>query len=199
MDPTVIQLPGRLPPGPYTRDDFVSLDEDDPRELLDGHLIAVDVPTRLHEYVVARLITPLGVRADRNSAGAVYPSGYKIRVTSKRGVMPDVQFFRPERMPEDAHQALTDGRPDLAVEVISPSSRTIDRFTKLSWYASIGVPEYWVIDPEDRTLERYVLRDGHDFIDGHLADDVFKPETFPGLEIPLVKLWAVPGAKLPSQ
>jgi Uma2 family endonuclease len=52
------------------------------------------------------------------------------------------------------------------------------------------VPEYWLIDPQARTFERLVLRDGVFSIAASLADDeVFRPEAFEGLEIPLAKLW----------
>ena len=47
-----------------------------------------------------------------------------------------------------------DGTPDLVVEILSPSSRRYDRVTKLRWYAQLGVPEYWLVDPDARTLER---------------------------------------------
>ncbi len=39
-------------PGPHTWDEFIALDEDDLRELIDGELVEVEVPTKLHEYIV---------------------------------------------------------------------------------------------------------------------------------------------------
>ncbi len=63
--------------------------------------------------------------------------------------------------------------------------------TKLRWYAERGVPEYWIVSPEERTLERLVLQAGSYVIATSLAEgEVFRPETFEGLEIPLAKLWA---------
>jgi Uma2 family endonuclease len=74
--------------------------------------------------------------------------------------------------------------------VVSRSSRRYDRVTKLRWYASIGVPEYWIVDPDDRTLERLVLRDRAYLIAQTAQDaEVFEPESFEGLAIPLVELW----------
>jgi Uma2 family endonuclease len=81
------------------------------------------------------------------------------------------------------------------VEVISPSSSRYDRVTKLKYYASIGVPEDWIIDPEAHTLERLLVREGAYVIADSLAEDApFRPETFAGLEIPLLELWSPPGA-----
>jgi Uma2 family endonuclease len=105
--------------------------------------------------------------------------------------MPDIQFYREANVSARQQQGgLVEGRPDLVVEIVSPSSQRYDRVTKLRWYAQREVPEYWLVDPQARTLERLVLREGSYVIAASLADDeTFRPESFDGLEIPLVKLW----------
>jgi Uma2 family endonuclease len=85
---------------------------------------------------------------------------------------------------------LVGGRPELVVEVISPRYRRHDRVRKLDWYASIGVPEYWLVDPEERTIERLVLTGSHYTIAQTATDGFFRPASFEGLEIPLELLWA---------
>jgi Uma2 family endonuclease len=176
--------------GPYTWDDFVALEEDDLRELIDGELVEVEVPKPEHERLVARLIFHLEGWAEAHGGGTTFGSGYKIRITNTRGVMPDVQFFRAGRVRRGQGQGISQGHPDLAVEIVSPSSVRYDRVVKMNWYASIGVPEYWVVDPEACTLERLVLQDGHYSIADALEGDAsFAPASFPGLEIPLAKLW----------
>jgi len=180
-------------PGPYTWDDFLALGDDDTRELIDGHLLEVDVATLPHEEIVATLITFLGAwaRAREPRAGRVLASSYKVRISARRGVMPDVQFYRAGNdAPAGQLQGLTTGRPDLAVEVVSPSGRRYDRVVKLAWYASVGVPEYWIVDPEARTLERLVLDGEHYAIVEALSDEeVFRPASFDGLVVPLRELW----------
>jgi Uma2 family endonuclease len=105
--------------------------------------------------------------------------------------MPDVQFYRRGNdAVRDQEQGLVRGRPDLVVEVVSASSRRFDRVKKLRWYAQLGVPEYWLVDPETRTLERLVLQDGAYVIaDALEGDETFRPEGFEGLVIPLARLW----------
>jgi Uma2 family endonuclease len=182
--------PSSAASAPYTWDDFIALDEDDLRELIDGELVEVEVPTFNHERAVARLVASLTNWSDIHG-GCALASGYKVRVSTRSGVMPDVQFYRQGNEPVgDQEQGLVRGHADLVVEVVSPSSRRYDRVKKLNWYAQLGVPEYWVVDPEARTLERLVLREGAYVIATSLEEgDAFRPESFAGLEIPLAKLW----------
>jgi Uma2 family endonuclease len=182
--------------GPFTWDDFVRLGEDDLRELIDGELVEVEVPTKWHEHVVAMLVTFLNAWAIPRKAGRALASGYKVRIDETRGVMPDVQFLTAAGFARAGQEGLDDGRPELAVEVLSPSSRGADRVKKLGWYASIGTPEYWIVDPQARTVERLVLSaEGHYTIaDGASDAEVFRPASFEGLEVPLAELWDVPAS-----
>ena len=182
-----------LPPAEalHCWEDFIALDEDDLRELVDGRLVEIEVPTGLHERIVARLIRRLDEWADTHG-GNVLASGYKVRIRHDSGVMPDVQFFRRGR--SIPNLGLYTGVPDLAVEVVSPSSARFDRATKRAWYASIGAPEYWMVDPERRTVERLVLEPGGDYRVAQTARDAatFAPGSFPALAIPLAVLWTLP-------
>jgi Uma2 family endonuclease len=176
----------------YTWDDFLALDEDDPRELIDGELVEIEVPARNHEFIVTKLGYYLTAWAEMGHGGEALGSGYKVRISDRRGVMPDFQFYRGgNNAAKEQDQGLVHGRPDLAVEIVSPSSQRYDRVTKLRWYAQLRVPEYWLIDPNARTLEQLTLREGTYVIAASFADDeVFAPDSFEGLSIPLAKLWA---------
>jgi Uma2 family endonuclease len=179
--------------GPWTWDDFAALPDDDRRELVDGELVEIEVPTKLHEHIVVALGAYLYFWARTHKAG-VLGSGYRVRISEERGVMPDIQLYRSGNTGTRTKQGLTQGAPDLAIEVVSDSSERYDRVTKLNWYASIGCPEYWIVDPEARTVERFVLKEGRFVVMQSFADsEVFKPETFPGLAIPLAELWTIPG------
>ncbi len=174
--------------------DFIALDDDDLRELVDGELVEIEVPTEQHGYVVACLSAFLWNWASEHG-GMVLGSGYKVRISDRRGAMPDVQYFRPGNVRGHGEQGLEEGAPDLAVEVVSPSSRRYDRVAKLAWYASIGVSEYWVVDPEAQIIERL----GPDADAGlyrieeaAAGDATFSPASFPGLEVPLARLWTLP-------
>ena len=203
------QKPAQEPTMPassrWTWADFIALDEDDQRELVDGALVELEMPTYLHESIVAYLVTMLTFWTMTHS-GKVCGSGYKVRISQRRGVMPDVQYYRKGR--QLPPQGLTEGAPDLVVEVISPTSQSHDRVTKLRWYAAIGTREYWIVDPEERSVQQLVLQPGPDG-DNHwlIADAVvvqadpeveapapllWRPTTFDGLELDLTRMFTVP-------
>jgi Uma2 family endonuclease len=185
-------MPSSAANAPYTWDDFVALEEDDLRELIDGELVEVEVPTDMHEHVIIRIGAALTVWSDAGHGGRVLGSGYKVRISDRRGVMPDVQFYRDgNRSSREQQRGLVRGHPDLVVEVVSPSSQRYDRVKKLRWYAELGVPEYWLVDPLARTLECLLLREGvYAITASHADDETFRSEGFDGLEIPLARLWA---------
>lgn len=175
----------------YRWTDFIELDEDDRRELIDGQLLEVDVPTKIHEWVVA-FVAAMLFNWSRAKGGLVLASGYRIRISDSRGVMPDVQFFRKGRGRLAGERGLESGAPDLVVEVVSPTSVRYDRVVKLRWYAKIGVPEYWIIDPQEQILERLLL-DGERFriAESLVAPARFAPDSFPGLSIQLAELFTL--------
>ncbi len=174
--------------GPHSWEEFVQLPEDDRRELFDGWFLEVDMPTAAHEALVMLVGMFLSQWA-RQHGGRVLSSGYKVMVSARRGLMPDLQYYRAGR--KIPPQGLTEGAPDLAVEIVSPSSGRQDRVTKLNYYRSIGLPEYWLIDPSEQSLHRFVLEGGQYTVTGLDGEVAFAPETFPGLSIPLSELWAV--------
>jgi Uma2 family endonuclease len=152
--------------------------------------VEVEVPTWTHESIVATLIVNLGTWARLKKAGRVIGSGYKLRIDDRRGLMPDVQLYRRGNSPVGQEAGLEKGRPDLVIEVISPSSRSKDSVRKLHDYASLEIPEYWLLDPEARTLERLFLREGtYSILEALEGNAIFRPEGFEGLEIDLGLLW----------
>lgn len=175
-----------------TWSDFLALPDDDRRELVGGRLVQLEEPTQLHEHIVAMLCYFLTAWRKAGGGGLVLASGYKVRIRDDQAFMPDVQYFKPGHVVPE--HGLSEGGPDLAVEIISPSSERFDRVEKLNGYASIGTAEYWLIDPEQRTLHRYVLGPTKHFVleDALEGDSLFRPETFSGLEIPLAELWNLP-------
>jgi Uma2 family endonuclease len=80
--------------------------------------------------------------------------------------------------------------PTLIVESISIEHEAHDRETKRGWYAEAGVPNYWLLDAYQKTLECLVLKDGVYNVDASgRDDDHLSPSAFPGLAIALADVW----------
>lgn len=83
-----------------------------------------------------------------------------------------------------------DGPPALVVEILSPSTSRKDRLSESRVYQQAGVPHYWLINPEEKTMECLALKDDlYAIVAGGVDDDVVEPPSFSGLSIELRKLW----------
>ncbi|WP_127583640.1 Uma2 family endonuclease [Paenibacillus koleovorans] len=72
---------------------------------------------------------------------------------------PDLMMIHRSRLSILTRRGV-EGAPDLVVEILSPGSRKRDKVGKARTYAKYGVPEYWIVDPDAVTLERYLLQEG---------------------------------------
>jgi len=122
--------------GLKTWDDFVRLEEDDLRELIDGKFVEIEVPTDLHEWIVLMMGRLLLNWALSRKAGIAFASGYKVRISARRGVMPDVQFYRKAIRPGETARGSSaaaptwwsmSSRPPACVTIASRSPATTSR------------------------------------------------------------------------
>ena len=76
------------------------------------------------------------------------------------------------------------GAPDLVVEILSPSNSRKDLKDKYEIYEEAGVPEYWIVDPDNKAFYRYVLQeDVYIGLPPVPEGDVFRSRKFPEMEI----------------
>jgi len=91
--------------------------------------------------------------------GLVLTSPVDVVLAKKTTVQPDVLVVLAEHV-NRVEQKRVIGSPDLVVEVISSSSATYDRLVKYSVYEQAGVPEYWLGNLPEQTIEVFVLKNG---------------------------------------
>lgn len=139
----------------WTADKLALLPDDGNRyEVIDGELFVTPAPGRRHQRALAELYLLIGPYAKAIGLDALF-APTAVRFSEQREVQPDLLV-----MP-----CLADGRPaalfedvgvlTLAVEVLSPYSVRTDRFTKRALYQAQRVPEYWIVDCDERTVERW--------------------------------------------
>jgi Uma2 family endonuclease len=174
-----------------TAQQFLELGDDPPGvrlELVDGEIAVSPSPTPEHSYVVLELAAVLRQHVKQRKLGRIYADVDTI-VGEHQVRRPDILYFSNARLKLVGRKAM-EGPPDLAVEVISPSSVEIDREDKFTQYAAAGTANYWIVDPTQKTIEAYRLAKGTYKAagNGHL-DDVVGLPPFPDLKIPLGELW----------
>ena len=107
-------------------------------------------------------------------------------------VVPDLAGWRRDRMPIPpfAHAPFSRVAPDWACEILSPSSRVLDRERKLPFYHREGVGHVWLIDPLTRRLEIH-RRSPRDWllVARHEGDEEIRAEPFDALALKLGALW----------
>src|SRR3954468_13725503 len=135
---------------------FLELGEDPPGvrlELVNGEIAVSPSPVPDHGFIVLTLATILNVHIDQNDLGQLFTDVDTIfgEFDVRR---PDLLFFRKTRLHLIGDKAM-EGPPDLAVEVLSPSSVRTDRKEKFKLYAGGKVRNYWIVDPKMRTIEAY--------------------------------------------
>lgn len=116
-------------------------------ELIDGQVI-MNPPTWTHQWVVTRVVVAILRWIDSGPGRGAVTMDPPVQITSRRGYLPDVAWYREERCVAAGRSNRPDGPPDLAIEVLSPSTRTFDLVRKRADYARVGVGELWLIDPD---------------------------------------------------
>ena len=161
-------------------------------EIIDGTLYTHPRPASRHARASSVLDRKIGVPFDNGPDG---PGGWWIIFEpelhfDEEIVVPDLAGWRRERMPEYPDTAYFTLAPDWVCEVLSASTRRHDLHRKRPIYAGAGVPHLWFIDPADRTLEAFDLRDG-EWVQVASAkdDDPVSIRPFDAITFSLGDLW----------
>jgi len=149
--------------GLVTFDQFYDIVEENVKaDLLDGKIIRDSPAIPRHGETCMWFSTVLTFYAQKFDLGKINGGTTTIRLSNYQGPEPDIFFVRKSRLGIIGEKYL-EGPPDLCIEVISRSSRKIDRGRKFVLYAEYGVKEYWIVDPLRFTIEFYENQDGEWF------------------------------------
>ena len=159
--PTTTIARPRLPRGKrWTYADYCRIRPDRKRhEIIDGRHYVSPSPSHPHQWSVGQIFAQLNNRITLAGLGRVYVAPLDVHLGRGTIVQPDILVLT-----DSLGDALTEkkivGAPDLLVEVLSPSTRTHDRKRKFLRYQRAGVREFWLVDPDARRIEQFVLQDG---------------------------------------
>jgi Uma2 family endonuclease len=143
-----------------TVDDLLAMPDDGHRyELIFGEIVTSPSPRTKHQVVIGRLFREMEEIIEPHRLGVLFLSPLDVRISRHNMVQPDLFFIGRERLGIVTDERI-EGPPDLAVEVLSPSNRSQDLVKKAFLYASNGVTEYWIVDPENELIAVNTLVDG---------------------------------------
>ncbi len=169
--------------------DLQRIPEDGNRyELYDGELYVVPSPLPRHQRISKRLFLAL-FELTRQKGGEVFYAPFDIVLSEYNVVQPDLIYFGPESARRIRPREHVRFPPDMAIEVLSPSTARNDRGRKRDLMATHGVPEYWIVDPDSHHIELSVLREGRYGTPQIVSGGRCVSATVAGLEIDLVELF----------
>jgi len=159
----------------FSFEEYLAYDDgtDDRYELFDGELILMTPPIGRHSLILLGLTEIFMAEIRRQSLSWVALQMFGVRTASRRSRLPDLCVAPLDRVKEllDVSGVLESGAL-LAVEVVSPSSVTTDYRYKKAEYAAAGIPEYWIIDPQQNKV--FILQ---------LVEGLYEEQTYQGDEV----------------
>lgn len=144
----------------YTINDILALPEGKRAELIEGEIFYMAAPSRKHQEIVSFFTKIIGNYIDEAEGSCrVYPAPFAVFLKTEEDdseynnyVEPDISVIcHPDRLDDKGCK----GAPDWIIEIVSPASRKMDYYLKLSLYQMNGVREYWIIDPERKIVIVY--------------------------------------------
>ena len=152
MNPTIAKQLGY-----YTIEDIYNLPDGQRAELIDGELYMMATPSTEHQRLVTEF-TYLIKDYIRHNNGVceIFPAPFAVFLNAKNDI-----YLEPDISVICDKNKLTDegckGAPDWIIEVVSPSSRSMDYNKKLLKYGTAGVREYWIVDPMKQRVTVYLF------------------------------------------
>ena len=140
--------------GQYTLEDYYALPDERRVELIDGYFYDMASPTSIHQTILGELHILLAQCVSKHPECRLFFAPMDVRLDND-----DYTILQPDVFiicnSEDRDIRRINGVPDFIIEVLSPSTRYHDMFRKLNKYKSAGVREYWIVDPDRKSIAVY--------------------------------------------
>lgn len=139
----------------YTTEDIYALPDGQRAELIDGELYMMSPPRAQHQRISLKISRKIADYIDAHGGKCeVYQAPFAVFLfdDNKTYVEPDISVICD---PEKVDEYGCNGAPDWIIEIVSPSSEHMDYMTKLFKYRAAGVREYWIVDPDRKSILVY--------------------------------------------
>jgi Uma2 family endonuclease len=174
----------------YTYADYALLPEGAPYQLIGGELVLTPAPATFHQIVSVRLEHMLLNFVTERGLGLVLHAPVDVYLEERETYQPDIIFIARNRL-DIVEKARINGAPDLVIEILSPSTAYYDMKKKARVYARHGVREYWLVDPEEQSIEVYRGHEGRFVLDQRVeGTGTVRSAVLEGLEVDAAGLFA---------
>jgi len=169
----------------YTYADYLKIDDDNQYELIGGKLILVPAPKTFHQELVGKIYRRVAEFIYDNNLGKVLIAPTDVLLSDTEKPQPDILFISMERL-NIITEMNVQGAPDLVVEILSPSTGKHDRVEKSKMYYRHGVKEYWIVDPDHKTIEVFIPGERNwNLYQSYADEDTLTSPLIKGLQIQL--------------
>jgi|AntRauTorckE6833_2_1112554.scaffolds.fasta_scaffold85826_1 Uma2 family endonuclease len=142
-----------------TYDDYQNLPDDGKRyEIIGGELFMTPAPSTLHQRILRKLLVKLDIYIEEHGLGEVFSAPTDVILSMTDVVEPDLLFISKKQLKIITKKNIVE-TPNLVMEILSKNTAAVDRNQKKALYERYGVKEYWIVNPEEKQIEQYVLQD----------------------------------------
>ena len=181
----------------YSYADYLTWMFQEKLELIKGRIFKMSpAPSRYHQQVSMELTGILWNAFKKHSCN-LYAAPFDVRLLDKKKSTNDNEIFtvvQPDLCVICDEKKLDDrgclGAPDLVIEILSPGNSNKEMKYKFDLYQEAGVQEYWIVNPENKTLFIYILKE-EKFIGMHplIEEDTIQSHLFPELDFKLEEIF----------
>jgi len=166
--------------------DYAGWDDENRYELIDGRAYMMAAPSVAHQRIAREILLQLGSHL-RDKPCEVFIAPFDVCLSGRGDdddtvVQPDIIVICDKAKLDKKR---CNGAPDFIIEIVSPSSSSHDRLTKLNKYLLAGVREYWIVDPDDKGVSVHVLENGKYFVSAHESTETINVNVLDGCKIVL--------------
>ena len=173
----------------YTYADYLKTPDDERYELIEGELLMTPAPVMRHQRISRKMLIAIDNHVTDNDLGEVFDAPSDVYLDKENVVQPDILFVSKERLDIIGEKNIQ-GAPDLVIEIISESTAYRDLVQKKKLYVRFGVKEYWIVIPEESSVDIFTLKDNTFVLHkSYGKEDILQSSLLKKLKIELKKIF----------